>query len=418
MNITASAVSAKKKGGKMLNKKRIAARLLASAACLCVAACMGGCSALFGGGNKVDNNVTIAKSEDDITDNSFYVKKADGTYHRLYLGEVTFDTSTNPSSPNPERICWYGEDYGKIPTMNKGEELVYHSSEEFSPPFWVERFEDEGYTIGISGLTPTDGGRYAFSTNSDDHDICRISETNILYQKIGEGHTATIEMIGGAQLRSGNISRAGTIVGLEKGKKYKTDIYVGTEVIPSTIKADVRAFSSMEFFNLADYDYTGGNVITIRFPKTLESGYYMVYGFGMVRYIDSEAEFTEDMDMNVPNGRVTLENPSADQEEPEAGPIQSEISSTKEDASERFSLEEASRVRITLKVGKSPSGKDIDPPVAKVYGDYAVYTLNDDGSGTLTGTYDLPEGSYRLGIVGLFGREYTFEVVKTSQGSE
>ena len=403
----------------MFDKKRFAVKLSVLSVCLCMTVCMNGCSSLFSDGNEADNNVTIAKNEDAITDNSFYVKKADGTYHRLYPGEFTFDTRSAPSSPNPERICWYGDDYGKIPTMNKGEELVYRSSIEFSPPFWVERFEDEGYTIGISGLTPTDGGRYAFSTNSNDHDLCRISEANLLYQAIGEGHTATIEMIGGAQLRSGNISRAGTIVGLEKGRKYKTDIYVGTEIIPSTISADVRAFSSMEIFNIADYDYTGGNVITMRFPKTLESGYYMVYGFGMVRYINSEAEFTEDMDMNIPNGRVTLENPSADlEEDSEEASQQTEASIPANEASERFSLEEAARVRITLKVGKSLSGKDIAPPAAKVYGDYGVYTLNDDGSGTLTGTYDLPEGSYRLSITGLFGREYTFEVVKTSQGSE
>lgn len=379
---------------------------------------MGGCSVSFGGGNKADNTVTVAKSEDAITDNSFYIKKADGTYHRLYPGEITFETSSSPSSPNPERICWYGKDYGKIPTMNKGEEIVYRSSEEFSPPFWVERFEDEGYTIGISGLTPTDSGRYSFSTNDNDHDICRTSETNLLYQKLGEGHTVTVEMIGGAQLRSGNISRAGTIVGLEKDRKYKTDFYIGTEVIPCTIRADVRAFSSMEIFNITDYDYTGSNVITLRFPKSLESGYYMVFGFGMLRYIDSDAEFTEDMDMNIPNGRVTLENPYADLEEPQEENQQPAASAPANEAAERFSLEEAARVRITLKVGESPSGKDIDPPIGRVYGDYGVYTLNNDGNGTLTGTYDLPEGSYQLRISGLFGREYTFEVVKTSQGNQ
>ena len=401
----------------MFDKKRLAPKLSVALACLCIAVCMSGCSALFGEENNTDNAVTVAKNENAISDNSFYIKKADGTYHRLYVGETTFDTTYTPSSPSPDRICWYGEDYGKIPTMNKDEVLVYRSSEEFSPSFWVERFEDEGYTIGFSGLLPTDSGRYAFSTDQNAHNICRTSETNLLYQKIGEGHTATIEMIGGAQLRSGNISRAGTIVGLEKGRKYKTDIYVGTEIIPCTIKADVRAFSSIELFNITDYDYTGSNVITMRFPKTLESGYYMVYGYGMVRYIDSDAEFTEDMDMNVPNGQVALENPSADlEEDPEEALQQAEVSIPKNEASERFSLEEAARVRITLKVGKSPSGKDIALPVGKVYGDYGVYTLNDDGSGTLTGIYDLPEGSYRLGITGLFGREYTFEVIKISQG--
>ena len=65
--------------------------------------------------------------------------------------------------------------------------------------------------------------------------------------------------------------------------------------------ADVRAFVSSDLCTLSDYSYTQGKTISIGFPDWFHSGYYLVGGYGIVRYVTSEKEFSENMDMNIPN---------------------------------------------------------------------------------------------------------------------
>lgn len=405
----------------MAFKKRTIITVLA---CLCAAALTSGCS-LFTrqrGYNDKEYTVTVVKKEDKIPDNSFFVKKEDGTYHRTYVGETTFRMNNMPYSADPERVCWFGKDYNRIPTMHKGEVIVYRSSSEFTPQFYIERYEDLGYTLGISGLTPAKDGRYMFSTSPSDKKIDIDTSANVIYQ-LGS-HTATIEKIGGVQLRSGNVSSAGTIIGLEQGRNYKLDLYVGTEVMQYTLVADVRAFSSMELFRITDYDYTGGKIITIRFPDALESGYYLINGFGMVKYIDSSLEFDERMDMNVPNKALTLKDPSEGQgngllqgSETEDGnaPDSETTDGETVTVTDRFRLDNSCRARIILAWEDSESGNMYPAPSAKVIGEYGVYTLNDNDEGMLTGTYDLPEGDYKLEITGLFDRKYSFQVLDMSE---
>lgn len=399
----------------MLKKSLLTALIIT-----CIITSLTGCSPFTrrrGYGDK-DYQVTVAKSEEEIPDGSYYVKKANGEYHRAYIGETTFRMDVIPYSADPTRICWFGKDFDRIPTVQKGEEIVYRSTSEFTPSFLVERFADLGYTIGISGLIPTQDGRYVFSTDASDKKIDIDTSANVIYQ-LG-AHNATIEKIGGAQLRSGNISSGGTIVGLEQGRNYKLDLYIGTEVQQYTLTADVRAMSSMQIFKLTDFEYIGSNVIVIRLPENLESGYYLLGNFGMIRYIDSDKEFAEDMDMNVPNGDLAISNPSqstASQESTDGGEEQKPSTPSVDTVTDHFRLEKATKVRIIFTWEDSESGRNYAAPAVKAVGGYGVYTLNENADGTaLTGTYDLPEGDYRLDIEGLYDRVYSFQIIDMSKG--
>jgi hypothetical protein len=112
--------------------------------------------------------VTVVKNVDDLEDRSFYIQKENGTYERPYVGDTTF---TGDSTSGKIRVAWFGKDYDRIPTMHRGEKVVYRSKYEFNPSFSVERFQDIGYTIGICGMSPTSTGRYAFSTNPESRSI-------------------------------------------------------------------------------------------------------------------------------------------------------------------------------------------------------------------------------------------------------
>lgn len=343
--------------------------------------------------------VTVVKNVDDLEDRSFYIQKENGTYERPYVGDTTF---TGASTSGKIRVAWFGKDYDRIPTMHRGEKVVYRSKYEFTPSFSVERFQDIGYTIGICGMSPTSTGRYAFSTNPESRSIDINSSAGFLYN-LGS-HTVTMEMIGDTDLRRGNISQVGTIVGLEQGKTYKADIYIGTEIQQYEFVADVRAFSSMEKYTIKDFLYEKNKVVSFEFPEYFNSGYYYVGGFGFVRYINSSKEYDESMAMNIPN--PTGEEYEMEKEKAEAVtsvPVVEEVS---------FTVEKKENIKVSLHFDNTTyDGQEIEPPTARVLGESGSYILNPAEQGNeLEGTFELDAGTYTIEIKGLAGRTYSYMV--------
>lgn len=375
---------------------------------VCIAASsMTGCSVFdrTHGYNDREYSVTVETKESRLEDGSYYVMKNDGTFHRLYLGETSFGGSPVASSASAKRVAWFGKDADRIPTMYRGECIAFRSSTEFSESFPVERFEDTGYTIGICGMKESGTGRYKFSTNPENMQIDMNASTGELY-RLGD-HTATMDRIGDIELRKGNISRAGTVIGLERGKTYATEVYIGTDVLRYSFVADVRAFVSSDLCTLSDYSYTQGKTISIHFPDWFHSGYYLVGGYGIVRYVASEREFSENMDMNIPN------DPAQPVEEGEET-----TGETIETVTFRIDREEEITVQVTFETengGVDGYGR-IPDPSAKVIGEHSVYSLSPEREGELTMTATLPVGDYTLEITGLNGRDYKYRV--TGKGEQ
>lgn len=388
-------------------------RFVMTAAAFCLAATLTtGCGSFSRDyAYKSKYSVTTLKSADEMEDGGYYVKHTDGSYDKLYAGKATFNLSDSGPSEDDSHVLWFGKDYDCIPTMLKGESIVYHNTKEFSGGLTIERFEDLGYTIGIADLTRTSTGRYSFSTDTDDLNIDLSSDAGGLYQ-LGD-HTVVLDKIGSTPLRSGNISRAGTILGLTRGKTYAAYLYIGTELKEYNLVADVRAMASMDGATLTDYTYASDNVIEFKFPSSYQSGYYLVAGYGVVRYIASGDGYKESMDMNIPNAASAETDSSAD-----SGTEEQPVDEITKDTREMdFKLGENANVTVELtytdSADSTDSASDSGAPTAKVIGDYGVYTLNPDKkTGKLTVTADMHAGSYRLQVIGLAGRKCSYRVIK------
>lgn len=350
-------------------------------------------------------SVEVETKSSMLEDNAFYVAKNDGTYHKLYFGEASFQKGQASSEPDSKRVLWFGKDYDRIPTMYRGEKVAYRSSEEFDDRFAVERFEDTGYTIGICGMTESATGRYKFSTDPEQMQIDIDASTGVLYQ-LGE-HMVTMDRIGDVDLRRGNISRAGTVVGLERGKTYDTDVYVGTDIERYSFAADVRAFVSFETEEVSDYSYTQGNTVLLEFPDWFQSGYYCVNAFGIVRYVAENREYSDSMDMSIPNDPLV----------PAGGSMSGEREEQTEVITFRTEKEEPITVRITFEhiEGDADGYGSVPDPTARVVGDSAVYSLNPGEEGELVAEINLPAGDYRLEIRGLAGRIYNYTISKRGE---
>lgn len=363
---------------------------------------------LTGCGNKSSENkigVTTFKDIDQLADGGYYVRHGD-VYYQPYFGQTSFTPDRTVTAKDDKRVAWYGEDYANIPTMNKGDTIVYHSTQPFTEGITIERFEDFGYTVGICQMKEASSGRYSFATDSRSFNVDIKSDAGALCQN-GET-SATFDKIGGVNLRAGNISRAGTIIGLSKGKTYDCDIYIGTDLHECKIKADVKALCSMEVFEIKDYSFNRSKTITFKFPKNLQSGYYNVGGFGIVRYINSaKGEFSESMDMNIPND---IENLYADVDEPSINDLEDYTEDIKE---ETFTLNEDTDV--TVSVIYQDSKDYTEAPVVKVVGSEAAYTLSEKKNNELSSSLSLKSGTYTIKLIGLGNRTYSYRVTRNEQ---
>ena len=80
-------------------------------------------------------------------------------------------------------------------------------------------------------------------------------------------------------------------------------VYEGTVEHNYTMAADVRIMGSMEGQVTAEYSFVGDNTISLILPDAFNSGFYLINGVGLFRYIDGTTYDEASTDMNVPNSK-------------------------------------------------------------------------------------------------------------------
>ena len=282
--------------------KKIAVGIVACITILAVS----GCSSAETAEKKEDQFAYLKKLEDG----NFYVRHSDHKCEELLWTNSTFDQNSTASSPNDKRVVWFDEStYNKIPTLYEGDSLIYKTSDVLTETFVYERFEDFGYSVGLCGLSETESGRYSISTDPDKNNTFPDGDTDELLRL--KNKTVIIDTIGGTELRApkktengitlgGPLTRAGSISGLEKDKLYTAQIYEGTKLHEYDFTANIRIMASMEVTKDTDFSFESETIINLQIPETFNSGYYMVNGVGLFRYVKG-SEFDENTNFNEPN---------------------------------------------------------------------------------------------------------------------
>lgn len=232
----------------------------------------------------------------------FYVRTGN-IYYGLIRGQFRSTIEKDsiiPEKANPEtRYTMFGENDQQIPTLYKDGELIYKSNEPQLPSEFVfERFKDQGWSIGIRGITKAEGfGKYHTIVNAHTYrEGSSISQLNA-----PAGGEVIIDKVNGTPLSENNVSEAGTITGLTKGQSYSVDAYTGTTYIGMEALADTHMLSSYEIYKISDYSLDPNNYVVIKIPDYLQSGYYMINGMGLIRYINrSISEGDVGVDLNIP----------------------------------------------------------------------------------------------------------------------
>ena len=265
-------------------------------------------------------------SEDDpfayakyLEDNHYYIRhNDDNSCEAPYWPKKIFDTDV-PSSHKDNRIIWLTEEsFNKIPTLYKGDSLIYKNGEKLVEEFKYERFEDLGFSVGLALLSVSNSGRLLINTNPDKNNTCPGADTDILINEFKDTEVL-IDKIGGKDIRAEKydknwnteeiLTRAGTIKGLEKDNQYEFITYVGTYRHDYIFKADKRVFSSMEVCKTNAFSFESDVLIEITLPDNMQSGYYSVNGSGLFRYVNETNELYKTnpdnltlLDYNVLNG--------------------------------------------------------------------------------------------------------------------
>lgn len=388
-------------------KKRALIILLASAMCL------SGCS--FSRKKKTNveedtNSVGYIEKMDELKEGGYYIYH-DDKYLIPYIGKATFDTASDRSQyTNSGRVAWFMDDFNKIPTLYEGDYLVYYTSNPLNETFNIERFEYFGYTIGISGLRKKSSGRYAFNalkSNSSSSYINSNSDAGRLYD-LGSSEVI-IDNIGGSKLRAGNITRAGTIYGLEQDKLYAADLYVGTNLNTYVLKADTIALVSMEHRSTNDYTFLRSKILRINLPENLNDGYYAVNGSGIFRYVNGKS-YSENTDFNVPN---------ADTKKAESDDSEQSLAVDDDVIKERFTVNRSGKITVEVTYGENMKADyAISDPIGKLIGDSSVYTLTNVDEGKMSITVNVNAGEYTLELTGLYGRSYKYAVYQEKEKKE
>lgn len=348
-------------------KKKLVSILLITMLAISITAC----GKKDDGYNYTEENAYLSECEDGIV----YVRHEDNSLEPVYLGYTTFENGSYEESTDDSRVAWFtDEDLKNVPTLQSGESLIMYSKNVLDENFTFERFEDYGYTVGICGLTETDSGRYLISTEGDAKTVYPYCDAEELLSMDNE--SVILDEIGGIKLRASDneediettITRGGTINGLTKDDTYVAKFYAGTVEYDYLLCANIRAMISMEGITDTDYNFEQNYIINIKIPEQFHSGYYVVNGQGMFRYIASEdvGKDIDSIDFNIANNidSEELNNNAADSNLENK---QYEVFSSMQSAgSDCFTLDK--KGKVTVNVGFEILGDKVGDGLPEVEG--------------------------------------------------
>ncbi len=237
----------------------------------------------------------------------YYVRDQENNCTPVYFGNGTFSSGSRNETPDDKRVLWYKKDFEEIPTLYKGDSLIMFTTDEINEKMNFERFEIYGYTIGLCGMEELPSGRYKISTETDSNCTYPNGDTDEIIKLTND--SVILESIGGEKVRNTDddegtsntfLTRSGTIKGLEQDKSYAVEIYEGTVYHNYTFKADVMALGSMETCYHYNYTFETENLINIHIPEFFNSGYYLINGAGLFRYVNGSS-YDASTQFNTPN---------------------------------------------------------------------------------------------------------------------
>lgn len=238
-----------------------------------------------------------------INDGSSFYQVAPGTLYSSKDDDTAIATEASPDT----RMVMFGKDDEQIPTLYKDSKLIYKSSDFNNPSaegtvestptdFYLERFYDEGYSIGVRGLTNIDGTK--FRTTISGVTYYPGSDASLILPTESDKEL-TLDKVNGVPISTDNVTSAGTIKGLTQGQSYTVDAYVGTSPVGGSIIADTHMFTSYELYDIKDYDLSENGYAVITMPDYMWSGYYYINGVGMFRYVNGYKTYgTDGVDYN------------------------------------------------------------------------------------------------------------------------
>lgn len=253
-----------------------------------------------------------AVTVNELKSGCYYVKNG-GDFFELPTEGMNFDPSrpaeTTTMEPNgiirkdANRIVDFVYKDNAIPILYKNDQLVFKASGNV-PSFTWERFRDQGYSIGLYGLSSSSAGKIQFENGKSGNDGTS-SITAAISASLADGMTLdngfVLDKINGASLTGDNLRPGGIVAGLTKDAVANCDLYVGTALISACATADMRAFTSFELYTTDLYSNSPDGYAIIDIPDYLKSGYYYINNAGLVKYYNVErGTDTADIKMDDP----------------------------------------------------------------------------------------------------------------------
>ncbi|MBP3784556.1 MAG: hypothetical protein J6I68_15025 [Butyrivibrio sp.] len=360
-----------------------------------------------------------------LEDGVYYVRDKDNNCTPVYFGNGTFEEGSISTTPADDRVLWYKDDFEKIPTLYKGDSLIMFTKSEIEERMVFERFELYNATIGICGMEELKSGRYKIFTDSEKKCTYPYGDTDDILKL--DNSSVILESIGGQDIRKAEqndetktfLTRSGTILGLVKGESYNVDIYEGTILHKYVFTADVIPLGSMETVETYDYKFEEENLINITIPEFFNTGYYMINGAGLFRYVngtsyDNATVFNTPNE--VPEGEETTYASVNQQQVTEYNDMTLNSMEEAEGESPRtFNIKQAGRVNVNVSFtipGNYGEGDGLDDVAAiiEMPSGGKMYMIK-DADGSLSRSFYAEVGTYTITFYNLGIREpkITFE---------
>lgn len=271
------------------------------------------------------NNNKALTNPSQLVAGKIYVEHTDEngehTYEPLYFPSKGTADNSQVDKPDDERMFFLTDEMmDKIPTFSAvSDKLVAKHSKDFIETQTFERYEYMGYSLGMQGLQSLESGRLKVSLKDEDNNYCPGSdvENTLSKMKNTDSEYVTLDSIGGTLLRTIDadgkstdiLTRAGTIKGLMAHQPYQCDIYTGTEYTSCRFLADYQILCSMDVTTSLDYMFDSvESLMDINVPSFFHTGFYLVDGVGLMRYVPEGVTIAADTDYNIENDAEAQSN--------------------------------------------------------------------------------------------------------------